>query len=374
MIKLLRKNKFAAYIFVILIIWRLFLLIPEIFGKFFILERNGYIGSVPWANFDGIHYLSIAQSNYFQFEQAFFPLLPLLINIINRASGINFLISGILVVYVSLMLAVIFFGKLVEVDFNSSIALWAVIFLLFSPTSFFLGSIYTESLFLFFVFAFFYFVRKKNYLIASFFGAFASMARLMGIFLIPSLLIEMYLDSKGKNIYKKNILSKFFPYSVVISSGLFSYIYYLKIKYGDPFMFISSQSAFGAGRSGGEIILLPQVIWRYIKIFITVPFSNYDYWIALLEIVTFTGVVFALYFAYKAKIRKSYILFSLFSIFIPTLSGTFSSIPRYALSSFAVFIFFATIKNKKIKYFFLATGIILETLLSALFLRGYFVS
>ncbi|PIT88927.1 MAG: hypothetical protein COU27_02960, partial [Candidatus Levybacteria bacterium CG10_big_fil_rev_8_21_14_0_10_36_7] len=72
--------------------------------------------------------------------------------------------------------------------------------------------------------------------------------------------------------------------------------------------------------------------------------------------------------------RRSYILFSILALILPTLTGTFSSIPRYALVAFVIFPTLALIQNRFLRYTILIVGLLIETIISAFFLRGYFVS
>lgn len=375
--KFLKDKRFIITILLIFGFWRMLLVVPQLVGTNFIPQHPGFVGPIPWANLDGLHYLSIAQEGYSQYEQAFFPLFPLLINSITRLFNISYLESSIYIVHFALFFSLILFWKLTNLDYDKKTSIWILLFFLSFPTSFFLASIYTESLFTLFLIASFYFARKKRWLLAGLIGGLASATKLVGVFIFPILIIEFILQERlnialiqsNVSIYVKKIWGIIF-----VPAGLLSYMYYLADMTGDPLNFIHSQPAFGAGRSGGEIILIPQVLWRYLRILTTVSLSNYDFWIALLELTIFIFVLTVLYFAYKNGIRKTYILFSLIVIFLPTLSGTLSSIPRYALASFAIFIFFATIKNKIFRYTILFCGIILEVILSALYLRGYFVS
>ena len=367
--KFLDSNNLPIILFIFLA-WRIFLFMSQALSESLSIIHKAYIGPVPIANFDGIHYLSIAKIGYQQYEQVFFRFFPFSINIISSIFKINYLESGIFISHLFVILSLYFLWKLVNLDFNKKIANVTLLFFLFFPTSFFLGNIYSESLFLFFVFSSFYFARKKNFIVSSIMGAFASATRVVGIFMFPALLFEalLYNRQMNKNINKINPAI----YILIVPVGILVYMYYLLKKYSDPLIFVHSQAVF-TGRTGGQIILLPQVIWRYIKIFLTVPFSNYDYWISLLEFFSFAFIILILYLSYKSGIRKSYIIFSSLAIIFPTLSGTFQSIPRYLIASFVVFIFFSKIKNKVIKYSLLAVGCVLEGLLAALFYRGYFV-
>ncbi len=374
MIDFFKKNKKQLFlIFLCVAVWRLLLSLVGLFSPFYIQDRTGFLGPLGWANLDGLHYLSIATNGYFQFEQAFFPLFPLLINSIGRLLSENVLFASFFVVYVSFIATILLFYRLMLFDYKKDLALWMVVFLLAFPTSFFFVSIYTESLFMVFTLASFLFARRGRWAIAGIFGAFASATRLAGVLLLPALLLEFVMQGK-KEKGKYGIDAKKAWGIFLVPLGLIGYMIYLQFSVQDPLAFVHAQPAFGANRSGGEIILLPQVIWRYIKIFLTVSPLLFDFWIALLEILTFVSVIVLLYLGYKKKVRESYLFFSLMAIALPTLSGTFSSIPRYALASFALFPALALIKNKKIRYSVLSFSIIVEVVLTGFFLRGYFIS
>ena len=57
-----------------------------------------------FANFDGIHYIHIARYGYNQYEQAFFPLYPLLISILQPLSGGRYFWTGFLISNVTFLL------------------------------------------------------------------------------------------------------------------------------------------------------------------------------------------------------------------------------------------------------------------------------
>lgn len=349
--------------------------IPEFGNRFpywnMVLSTTG-LPSWIWGfgNFDGVHYLRIVTMGYesSQYSQAFFPIYPLFIRLITLYSG-NYLISLVATNIVFLMSLIIFY-KLVELDFSKKIALYSVIILLVFPTSFYFGSIYSESLFLFFVVSFLYLLRKKNYLAAGLYGLFACSTRILGLWLIPVYLIEVYLEYRNKNI-EKDISGKIIIGFLLIPVGLLLYMLYLGFNFNDPLLFLNSQPAFGASRSS-FIVSTPQVFFRYLKILFTIPANSLLFFNALLEFCfTLISLLF-LILAYQ-KVRFSYWLFSLGCWITPTFTGTFSSMPRYILMMFLLLPFFANITRK---YFILLVGlfIILGMILVALFTRGYWVA
>lgn len=332
--------------------------------------RSGYLGFLRDANFDGIYYLYISQSTYHGLDQSFFPFFPLVINFVSVVSSISHLSAGILVVALSLCAALYAFAKLIRIDKKNGNYIWALIFFLAFPTSFFFGVLYTEGLFLCLTFLSFYFIRRKYFLVGSLFAMMATATRIVGIFLLPALLLDVYLEQRKE---KRRDLKAYVPLTV-IPIGLISYMIYLWYKFNDPLLFVHIQPAFGAGRSGGQIVLLPQVLYRYVKILISVPQTSLTFWISCLELATLFLGCFLLYLSFRKGIRKSYILFSFCVLLFPTLSGTLSSIPRYALASFAIFIYLGMIRSKLLKIILILLGFLLESLLAILFLQGYFVS
>lgn len=367
--KFIQRNKDVLAVAAILFAWRIYSLSLQLFTDKVPLNF-GYLGFLRIANFDGVYYLSISQYGYKGLDQSFFPLFPILVHTVITATHFSPISSAIIVVIVSLFIALYTFCKLIKLDSINGNYIWALIFFLSFPTSFFFGMIYTESLFLCLTLLAFYFTRRKKYILASIFGMFASATRIVGIFLLPALMLEIYDSLKKKE--NKSIRS-YLPL-LIIPFGLLSYMGYLWHRYGDPLLFVHIQPAFGAGRSGGSVVLLPQVLYRYVKIMTTVSTSTLTFWISCLEFSMFFIGLMLLYLAYKKGVRRSYVLFSILVFIFPTLSGTLSSLPRYMLCSFAIFIYLGTIKNKIIKISLIIICLILQYVLATLFLQGYFVS
>ncbi len=74
------------------------------------------------------------------------------------------------------------------------------------------------------------------------------------------------------------------------------------------------------------------------------------------------------------KMRPSYWLFSLFTLLIGTLNGTFTSMPRYVIPSM-IFIFPFIVMQRKIKLniIFVISGLLM-VVLTMMFIRGYWVA
>lgn len=338
----------------------------------------------PLAGFDGAHYILIAKKGYGLLQLAFFPLYPLLMNALTRLFNFNVLLSGLLISWASLILGIFFFGKLAKILMpQPRNFMWTILFLLTFPTAFFYVAVYPESLFLFLSCACLYFIARKNYLAASAFAILSSLTKIQGILLIIPFVFSILelnrLDvvnviSKIKK-HRENIL---FVFSPIV--GLLIYCSYLYQNYGDALAFYHNQEDFGASRTSQGIILLPQVIFRYIKI-LTTSQESFQYWIALLEVSIFITVfsvlllnIFSLWKKNKIDFEFSLNLYSLGVLILPTLTGTLSSIPRYALLSFGFFIALSKIRNVVLKAAIAIIFGIIHVILFAFFIKGYFVS
>lgn len=325
-----------------------------------------------WGNFDGVHYLTIAKSFYSAyFTQTFFPLYPLLIRFVSKLIFFNNdFVSAFFISNTFFLCSLFLFSKLIRLNGYGKNLTWILLFYIFFPTSYYFGSIYTESLFILLIFASFYFAHKKRWLIASVCGILASATRLFGILMIFALLTEYLIQYKNK---KKPIRPLIYIFCLV-PLGLVAYSYYLKVAFGDSLLFWHAQPAFGAERIGAGIILPFQVIYRYIKILLSVNIKTLAFWNALFEISSFLFAFFILLLGHKKKIRLSYLVFSWLSLILPSLTGTFSSMPRYILTIFPIYIVLGTINNKILKFSIIIINELILVIATILFTRGYWVA
>lgn len=344
-----------------------------------------------FANFDGIHYLSISRYGYaglIGFEQVFFPLYPLLIKSLYLIIPlINSLVVGLFLSNIFFLLSFGIFAKLIRLDYKQKSIKWAILFLIAFPTSFYFGSLYTESLFFLLIISSFYAARRKLWWLAGILGGFASATRFVGIFLLPALIWEWYQckinpSTDGQKSLSRRQAGKIknifcilhSPILYLVPLGLLSYMLYLQLKFGDYLYFWHAQPVFGAERSGSLIVFPFQVVWRYFKIFISLPLSEYKLWVAMFEFASFLIALTGLVLAHRQKIRPSYLIFSWLAFITPILTGTLSSMPRYILIIFPMYVAFANIKQIWTKAIILVLFTVLLTISTILFTTGYWVS
>src|SRR3990172_6131345 len=72
-----------------------------------------------FANFDGAHYLLIAKNGYSQYQQAFFPLYPLLIRWLSPFFLNNHLLTALIISNISFLLGLYFFSKYLKLAINN---------------------------------------------------------------------------------------------------------------------------------------------------------------------------------------------------------------------------------------------------------------
>ncbi|KKP67609.1 MAG: hypothetical protein UR68_C0008G0011 [Candidatus Roizmanbacteria bacterium GW2011_GWA2_35_19] len=368
----------------------------------------------PLANFDGINYIVIATQQYHQYIQAFFPLYPTLIRLLLPIFK-DGLVAGLIVSNVSFLVGLYVFYKylkLTMVNFSRLQSKLIILFILAFPTSFFFGAVYTEGLFFLLLISTLYFLKKESYFLVGFFAILASLTRFVGVFLVIPIIFhwlsksfrgishlaetEKSSDKRERNPRFAGFLTRLIvgfemTWKVIIITlsplfGLGLYCFYLWKTTGDPLFFLNVQPVFGANRST-QLILLPQVIWRYLKIFFTASW-NFQYFISAIEFLFFSFVFIILVFDllkhfkfisnFKFQIknfdRLGLSLFSFANIILPTLTGTLSSIPRYSLFSISVFIFLSEIKNNLLKTLIIIIFLILHIVLFGFFRQGYFIS
>jgi len=149
----------------------------------------------------------------------------------------------------------------------------------------------------------------------------------------------------------------------------------LLVKVGDPLYFLKVSPDFGPNLVITKIILLHQVFFRYAKMLLFTDQLTALYFVVLMEFIVGAGLLVLTFFVLK-KMRLSYGIYTLLSYLIPTFTGTFTNLPRFALTIFPAFIALSLWFDQRpllIKKIYLAVSLIASAIFIALFTRGYFV-
>jgi hypothetical protein len=432
------KKDDNRFVFTAFVVWRISLCLILAFAIGFIALQKDFLGGGlenylanpqlwSWANFDGEHLLSISLVGYKPLQYFFFPAYPFLVSFVAKlfySSTTTHLITGLVISHAALLMGLIGLIRLTKLDYKKNIARLSLILLLLFPTSFYFGAFYTESLFFALSVWSFYFARKGRWLVAGALGAVLAATRVVGLALIPALIVEAWMQGGrgGLGEVGKKVLG-----IVLVPLGIVVYMVYLNKVVGDPLEFFHSVGIYGEQRST-ELIMLPRIFYRYIvKI---LPNINYNYfpavfstWLEFLVGLGFgvlgglgilewigrlasgsdlrfkepcgsaksslarrggLGVVSWWFRRGRTgrmldnfKIRESYLVYLLVGYIIPTLSGSFSSLPRYVLILFPAFIMLSKLlscgKERTVNSYYLLSAVTLF-IATALFVRGYWIS
>lgn len=342
-----------------------------------------------WGNFDGFYYLEISKNGYVPGLVPFFPLYPLLIYVVRELFGIRRIIVGQLISISALIGALFIAIRLFRQDFKATAAnaiLFLTVILTF-PTAFFYTAIYNDSLFFLLATATLLLARNKKWLLASLIGGLASLTRLNGLALFPFLLFEYMttadtltqswnwqrLKKHTMDIVKSGTAWRIPPLFLLVPLAFAAYLTYIYIVFGNWKILFIAMKPWGQER----MILPPQVIWRYLKIFfLSFQPHTFVWWVAIWEFAAVALYVFLLTRTYR-KIRLSYWIFFAISILIPWLTGTFQGMPRYGLHVYpmylALYLWVRTMNvRQRVLYFVIA--LLVSFLALTLFTRGIFVA
>ena len=281
------------------------------------------------SRWDGVWYLQIAQRGYEyvpgQFSSvAFAPLLPMLMQLGAPLFGGGqeaLLLAGIAVANLALAAAVAYLVALARLDVDGSTARRAALYLIVFPTSFFLSALYPESLFLAFAVASFYYARRGRWLVAGTLAAGCALSRPHGVLIVVALAVECLLQHGfSLRACTRGLYALALP--VVAFLGWLGYLY---LRFGDPLVFMRTQSAWGRG-------LVPP--WQTLVNFFGPqrgPIS--DLLFTLVFAVLAVGVAFWL--------RPSYAAYAALFLLVPISTGQLYSIMRFGLALFPAFIVLA---------------------------------
>ncbi len=290
-----------------------------------------------WGQWDTGWYLDIAKNWYsveahykYYCNYAFFPFYPTLIKLLGTITG-NYFYAGLFISNAALLGAAILLYMLVELDHDHEVAIGSVKYMFIWPTSFVLSSVLSEALYLMLVVGCFYLARKGKWLTVGISGFFMSITRIPGVFVSIPLLYEYM---KEKNFGLKKVRLDILALAMVPFGFLLFCLYNYHLT-GDFFAFIHIQSIWGHHFDNPLKTLLIGMFG------VTASISG-------VVAAWASGFIVAILVIFYRRIRFSYMLYCLFSLFIP-LSAGLMSMPRYTVVLFPLFILLAELgKDKKV--------------------------
>lgn len=382
-----------------IVLWRLGLLalaglaaryiafVPDFTAQLTLGRLQPYLVWV-WGNFDGMIFMLIAGSGYSAEQLPFFPLLPLLIALVESITTLPATYSGLLISALAFLLAQVAIFRLLKLDKQAkNYWLFLAIMLLF-PTAHFYTAVYADSLFLALASGALLLARQRRWFLASLCGALAALARLNGLALFfvigaeyllslePKLAgawdIPLFLRTLLAGLHPRLIVKRRIFWALLVPAAFLGYLAYIQLQFGDWRLFFTGVEVWHRDKLTFPL----QTFWRYFKILFIQPRFTFVYLVALLEAAATGLYILALAWSW-GRIRLSYWLMVFLHLLIPTMTGTLQGMPRYGLHLYPLFLIFMLWLKDKPKWVQLAWFAVSLALLAfyvSFYTRGYFVA
>lgn len=327
-----------------------------------------------WQRFDSIWYTKIAMQGYAQGDgtTVFFPLYPILTRLVGKVLWDNYLLGGIIVSNVACFLALVYLYKLSRLEFGPQVASRTVVYLSVFPTAFFLLAVYTESPFLLFAVAAFYYARKGDWLAASIMGLLAALTKQLGLLLLLPLLYE-YLAEREFTIrsVRRDVLLL-----ALIPIGTLAFLLFRHFYIGEPFLVETYRTRWAVNASWPWSNIADSLT----AVFNTGRFPALNPEDTLLRRIFYNsfdlacvGLFLSLTVVSFRRLRLSYGLYMISVLFVSLMQSfrppyPIAALPRYVLVLFPGFMVLGTmVKNKTLHWAMVAFSTMLLALFTAMF-------
>ncbi len=321
-----------------------------------------------WNRWDAPHYVDIAHYGYEatgdrQRWIVFFPLFPWLVRGLSWLTR-EYVLSGFLVSGIASIAAALLLQGLIQVDDSratSRVALW---FFLIFPTSYFLHIGYTESLFIALMLGSLLAARRGYWWLAGLLGLLASLSRISGIILLPTLLVEAVHQGcrshRSDSLLQKLRSNQEWLWIALVPVGTLLYLVCNYLTTGDPFAFLIHQREYWHKFLAAPWVGIGNSLERL---------PGNDPWKVQMVIgqeLVFGGLGAIATLWTWLKLRPAYGVWMLGNWLLFVSTSHILSVPRYTLVMFPVFWLFARMSRHQLAYSVL-------TVWSLLFL-GFFIS
>lgn len=281
-----------------------------------------------WANFDGEHYLRIAEEGYQtimgQSEYAFFPFYPLLIKLVSSV-GLSTYASAHFVTLASALGFMFIFVKWARRYVSNPLTvLWIV---LLSPGAIYLSALYTEPLFLLLATLTFYHADRGEWGRAILATALATATRVNSIFLVLFLLLKM----------TKNKWAAFLG-----MSGLCTYMLYLYSETGNALSWYTAQAGWGKAEPTWPWVTAT----NYVRALTTEFVPDLTHLVVTTEVVITAILIYLTFkFVWNKKFHLAYKAYAIGAFAMPLTTGSLGSMPRFSLALFPLFLIIPTLSK-----------------------------
>lgn len=330
-----------------------------------------------WQRYDANWYLTVIQNGYsFKEEErsntVFFPLYPLLARLASFFTGGQSALAGISLSTLFALLSCWLLFLFAKKEYGEQTAWRSIFFFLAFPVSFFLISIYTESLFIFLSLAAFYCARSRRWLYATLCVALLTATRVTGLAILPALALE-YTIQHGYTL--RAMLTKKTLLFLLMPLGFFLFLGYQWIAFGDPLLFLNGQNAWQRNASFSPLSIASK-FQQYIYEFSLVadPQNSMPLATRWIDVTFFILFILGIILTYT-KTSAPLALFSTGLLAIPLLSGSLLSMARYMFVAFPIFIAAGkTFQRPQTLFAILFFSTLFLSLFSLMFVQFYWVA
>lgn len=310
-----------------------------------------------WASafktWDANHYLYLADNWYspFHIGNAFYPLLPFLIRVAGYLTFGHNLVAGLAVSTLCAVLSVVYLFQLVAKTHDEEVAYRSCLILLAFPTSFYIGLVYTESVFLMLATMLLYYLKENRTAPALACAFLLPLTRPTGILVVVPVLVALVFElrAQGKLDPKKLLV----PFGFLAGYG--SYLLVMLLATGDAFAGFDAQKVFQASNS--LLNLLHPVNW-FLSNFIYTEFTLNGFTTSIVNRVFFVVYAVIAALSYR-KLDKTQFAYLLITGLVPALTGSLTSYVRYLVIVFPMFVYLAlTLRGKTVLFYLVPCSIL----------------
>jgi Gpi18-like mannosyltransferase len=322
--------------------------------------------AASFLKWDAHWYTYIAAQGYDAKSVVFFPILVLLIRLV-AGLGLDYVAAGLLVCNVFAFLSFVALSAAFRYDFPPPVTERALYVYAVMPTSIFLNSIYTESLFITFALTCVLLARQGKWWQAGACAALAALTRNLGVFLFFGLAYEYWVRHRSNRQIPRSVLALLLAPCVVLG-----FMAYTAVFFGDPLAFVHSQQAWGRSFGWPWDNFVRNL--EYMKLL----FPNTQTGIALDSFLVLSGFagLAAATLSPRYGIPVSYLLVGWLWFLVPLFS-TSPFLPLYSMSRFLLVVFplypVFTRMPKVVFGCFLAVNALLLSLCTILFVNWYWI-
>lgn len=332
---------------------------------YYISDRGGLLRVLT--QWDGGWYLEIAQYGYsFSAERAssmgFFPFYPIEVKLASLVVG-NFALAAVLVSNFCFLVAGLLLQALVRIDYKDpKISDAAVLFLMFSPVSFFFSSAYTESTFLMLLLAAFLAARKQRWALACILGMCVSATRNVGFWITVPLFLEYLRQIWTPTVDLRALLHPRILLFGLVPLGFVFFMLYGYIAFNNFFAFLQATAVWGRSFTSP------------LKTFATLPLNPpFHQW---LFVIVLTAGICLWIIGFFFKLRLSYMVYAGLLIGTYICSNTLEAIPRSLSVVFPLFIVMGLLaaRYESTREPLLASSIAILTICTVLAANGFWMT